>query len=180
MSADQSLSQDVVFELLSSPRRRYVLYLLREADEPVELTTLAEQVSAWENDVEVDEITEQERKRVYVSLYQTHIPRLDEAGVVEYDQETGLVSLTKDARQIDSHLDTGDGAVPWEWVYLFLAAVSAALFGLTVAGVWVFDAVSVSLVAALVITAFAVTAVVHTLVRLRDRESIPPELQERL
>jgi len=70
-TSESALSQDVVFDILSSSRRRYVLYRLREAEGPVELTELAEQVAAWENDTETDQITEQERKRVYVSLYQT-------------------------------------------------------------------------------------------------------------
>ena len=180
MPTDQSLSQDVVFDLLSSPRRRYVLYLLRDAGEPVELTTLAEHVAAWENDVEIDDITEQERKRVYVSLYQTHIPRLDEAGVVSYDKETGLVSLSTEAREIDGYLETSEEDVAWERVYLLLAALSAVVLGLTMTGIWIFGGVSESVVTAVVVAAFVVTAVVHTIYSLQDRGTIPSELRERL
>lgn len=180
MPTDQSLSQDVVFDILSSPRRRYVLYLLRDAGEPVELTTLAEHVAAWENDVEVTEITEQERKRVYVSLYQTHIPRLDEADVVEYNKETGLVSLAGEAREIDSYLQTSEGGLAWEWVYLALAVTGGVLLGLVMADIWVFAEVSEFLVTAGIVTAFVVTAVVHTIYSLQNRGTIPSELRKRL
>jgi len=180
VSTDQTLSQDVVFELLSSPRRRYVLYLLRDADEPVELTTLAEHVAAWENDTSVDDITEQERKRVYVSLYQTHIPRLDDANVVNYDKESGLVSLATDAKEIDSYLDSSEEDVQWEWIYLVLAGLGALALGLTVLEAPLFAALSVSAVAGVVIGFFVVTAIVHTLYRLREGQNIPTELQERL
>lgn len=180
VSTDQTLSQDVVFELLSSPRRRYVLYLLRDADEPVELTTLAEHVAAWENDTSVDDITEQERKRVYVSLYQTHIPRLDDANVVNYDKESGLVSLATDAKEIDSYLDSPEEDVQWEWIYLVLAGLGALALGLTVLETPLFAALSVSAVAGVVIGFFVVTAIVHTLYRLREGQNIPTELQERL
>lgn len=180
MPTDQSLSQDVVFDILSSPRRRYVLYLLRDAGEPVELTTLAEHVAAWENDVEIDDITEQERKRVYVSLYQTHIPRLDEAGVVEYDKETGLVSLAGEAREIDRYLETSQEDVAWEWVYLLLAVVSGVVLGLTMAQVWVFAGISESLMTAAIVAAFVVAAVVHTIYSLQGRGNIPSELRKRL
>ena len=41
---------------------------------------------------------------MYVSLYQTHIPKLDSVGLVEYDQENGDVALTDRAHQIDAYL----------------------------------------------------------------------------
>jgi len=176
--SEQSLSQDDVFELLSSPRRRYVLYHLREAKEPIELTTLAEQVAAWENETSVDEITEQERKRVYVSLYQTHIPRLDEAGVVSYDKDSGMVMLQPDADEIDTYLNSSDEELPWQWVYLGLAATSTVLLGLTVANVLFFEAISEALVAAFIVAAFVLTATAHAVDRLRDEQSIPSELRE--
>lgn len=176
--SEQTLSQDDVFELLSSPRRRYVLYHLREAEEPIELTTLAEQVAAWENETSVDEITEQERKRVYVSLYQTHIPRLDEAGVVSYDKDSGMVMLQPDADQIDTYLSSADDELPWQWVYLVLAATSTLLLGLTVANVLFFDTISEAIVAAFIVGAFVVTATAHAIDRVRDKQSIPSELRE--
>lgn len=179
-ATDTSLSQDVVFELLSSPRRRYILYHLRQTNEPVELTTLAEQVAAWENETDVDTITEQERKRVYVSLYQTHIPRLDEAGVIEYDKDSGMVSLASQAREIDNYLDSTEETFSWQWGYLLLAVVSGAVLGLTVTGVGFFENFSESLVAAAILVAFSVTALSHTIYRLLQRRSVPEELNQRL
>jgi len=176
--SEQPLSQDDVFELLSSPRRRYVLYHLRETKDPIELTTLAEQVAAWENETSVEEITEQERKRVYVSLYQTHIPRLDEAGVVSYDKDTGMVMLQPDADAIDTYLKSSDDDLPWQWVYLGLAATSTVLLGLAVANVLFFEGISEALVAAFIVAAFVITATAHAIDRLRDKQSIPAELRE--
>jgi len=177
-SGEQSLSQDDVFELLSSPRRRYVLYHLREGGEPIELTTLAEQVAAWENETSVEEITEQERKRVYVSLYQTHIPRLDEAGVVNYDKESGLVSLHPDASEIDTYLNSTGSDFPWQWIYLALAASSTVLLALAVGQVFWFGALPEAAVAAFIVVAFVVTALAHAYDRRRQEGSIPSELRE--
>ena len=179
-STDTSLSQDVVFELLSSPRRRYILYYLRTVDEPIQLTTLAEQVAAWENETDVDSITEQERKRVYVSLYQTHVPRLDEAGVIEYDSDSGLVSLAGEATEIDVYLDSTEEQISWQWVYLLLAVVSAGLLGLTSAQVGVFGALSESVVAIGILVAFTVTAVAHTIYVMLRHRTVPDELNQRI
>lgn len=180
MPLEESLSQDDVFELLSSPRRRYVLYLLRYADEPVELTELAEQVAAWENETDVEKITEQERKRVYVSLYQTHVPRLDEAGVVDYDKDSGIVGLQPNAEKMDTYLDSSDDDFPWQWVYLTLAVVSSVLLVLAVSDVAIFEALSESFVAAVIIGSFVLTAIAHAIYRVRGKDTIPSELRERL
>jgi hypothetical protein len=153
---------------------------LREADEPIELTTLAEQVAAWENDTDIDEITEQQRKRVYVSLYQTHIPRLDEAGVIEYDSETGSVALTDDATAIDGYLDSPDDSFPWPTVYLFLAGASILLFALSSPQVGPVLDISETVIVAGIVIAFVVTATVHTLTELRNSRTIPSEFRKRL
>lgn len=125
----EELSRNLVFDILSSPRRRYLLYYLHQAGEPVSIQELSAQIAAWENDIPADELTSQQQKRVYVSLYQTHIPKLEEAGIAEYNQEDGTVRLTSRVEQMDDYLaDTGRRQVPWELLYLALALISATLF----------------------------------------------------
>lgn len=176
-TSEQALSQDVVFDILSSSRRRYVLYRLREAEGPVELTKLAEQVAAWENDTDPDQITEQERKRVYVSLYQTHIPRLDEVGLVAYDKDTGKIELAEDADQIDDYLSSGDDRIRWEWAYLGLAAASAAFLAVTAVGP--LGGIPDVVATGVVVTCFVLLAVTHAAIRLTRDNFAPPELRER-
>lgn len=173
------LSQDVVFDILSSPRRRYVLYYLRTTDGPIKLTDLAEQVAAWENETSPAEITEQERKRVYVSLYQTHIPRLDEAGIVEYDKDSGNIVLVEDAAGIDDYLSTPEDSIPWQRIYLAIAGVGLLFLGAIALEIAVFATIPETVAAAIVVTAFLITAVVHSAVRLTQKRSIPPELQDK-
>lgn len=94
--ADNRLSTDLVFDVLKNRQRRYVLQYLRDADGPVQLSELAEQVAAWENDTTVEAVTAKDRKRTYTSLYQLHLPKLDDAGVIEYDQSGGVITLNAD------------------------------------------------------------------------------------
>lgn len=86
-SEREELSQDLIFDLLSNPRRRFILYYLRIESGPVKLPDLAKEIAAWEYDTPIDELTDQEQKRAYVSLYQTHVPKLVEAGLVDYDTD---------------------------------------------------------------------------------------------
>jgi len=178
-TSESRLSQDVVFDILSSPRRRYVLYHLRKADEPVKLTDLAEQVAAWENDTSPDQITEQERKRVYVSLYQTHIPRLDEVGIVEYDKDSGEIELASEASDIDQYLGPADDEIPWQRIYLALAGLSTLLLGATVLNISVFAGIPGTAAATVVVGAFVVTTIVHSMFRFSQTREIPPEFQKR-
>jgi energy-converting hydrogenase Eha subunit C len=178
-SSERSLSQDLVYDILSSPRRRYVLYYLRQMDEPIELTALAEQVAAWENETTPDSLTDQERKRVYVSLYQTHIPKLDDADIVSYDKDEGTVELANKATTIDEYLQRSSSETPWQRIYLAIAAVGGALLLVTVLDVSVFSALSEPLAAVVVIVGFLVTSALHY-VEYRQQEREPPvELQRK-
>lgn len=164
------LSQEEVFDLLSSPRRRFVLYYLRGADEPIELGELANEVAAWENETEVSELTSQQRKRVYVSLYQTHIPKLEEFGVIDYDPESGLVRPTDQVQNIGQYLQTENEQVQWGMYYLMLALASVVFYA-SIA----FDLISLSPIAELVsagvvFLAFLVLTSVHWL-SMRRQES---------
>lgn len=174
---ESTISQDLVFELLSSPRRRYVLYYLRQEDEPVELTELAEYVAAWENETDPEDITSQQRKRVYVSLYQTHIPKLDEAGIIDYDQDSGMITLTDQATAIDDYLVSNGRDAPWQQYYLGLAILGTAVLALAAFDVSVFAAVSETVVAAAIALAFVVSALAHFLLRRFGSQQVPEELQ---
>jgi len=180
MASDtEQLSQDIVFDILSSSRRRYVLYYLRTIGEPVELTDLAEDVAAWENDCSVEELTTQQRKRVYVSLYQTHVPKLESVGLVEYDQDSGEVSLTNRAFQIDSYLDDTEPTIPWQSFYLALAVISAILLALVWLNVGVFAQIPALVVSLVLIGGFLISAMTHYFVTRVRRKQVPAEYQRR-
>jgi len=163
MSTKESneLTQDTVYDLLSNKRRRFVISKLRRAEGPVSVNDLSESVAAWENGIEVDELTDKQIKRVYVSLYQIHIPKLDEAGLVDYDKDSGQVRLRSTVSELDSYLpeqadDTGNG-IPWEAIYAGVAAVALGMY----AGVFLFpDAFAWLSVTALNVTLFATLVVV--------------------
>jgi len=175
------LSRDLVFDVLKNRRRRYALHYLRRADGSVELSELAEQVAAWENDTTVGAISAAERKRVYTALYQSHLPKLDEAGIVEYNQNRGIVELSGAAEQLDVYLDLdAQPDIPWSNWYLGLAVAGLGL----VTGAWLglppFSLVADVLLAAIVVAAYASVAIAHTYVtrHAAGAGETPPEIQE--
>jgi DNA-binding transcriptional ArsR family regulator len=91
---------DATLELLSNQRRRYVLYYLREQGSPVSVDELADRVTMWEGDPSTD------RSKIRTDLYHSQLPRLDDAGVVDFDPEDEFVSLAAGARgPITEYLD---------------------------------------------------------------------------
>jgi len=153
--------KDELFSILSNHRRRYTIQLCKQAEDTVTLSDLAEQVAAWEEDKTVSEITSAERKRVYTSLQQTHLPTLEDAGMIEYEDHE--IELTDAADELDVYMDVvPEDSIPWGPYYLGLSLVGA----LVMAGVQ-FEVLPTDPIPAvgwglLVVAAFAVSAVVHT------------------
>lgn len=127
---DEELSQDTLFSLLSNPRRRFVLQYLNRVDEPVTLQDLATEVAAWENETDPENLTDKQQKRLYVSLYQTHIPKLEEAGIIEYDSDSGEITLTNQAGDLNRYLHGNvEEGRRWELYYLGLALAGVVIYG---------------------------------------------------
>lgn len=128
-SGDESvnLSAGEVFELLKNERRRRVIhYLKTRGDRTASLSRLATHIAALENNVDETQVSTDQRRRVYISLYQLHLPKLENYGVVEFHQESGSVSLEETGR-IDHYLDPGASQN-----HVRLELVLALLVGLTV------------------------------------------------
>lgn len=78
-----TLSRDETFYVLRNRRQRYAIHYLKQHDGAVTIGELADQVTALEHGIRPEEITAQQRKRIYNSLQQTHLPKLARTGFVE-------------------------------------------------------------------------------------------------
>lgn len=88
----KALDLDDVFGMLSTRRRRDILRYLDTKSSEVDRGTLAEHIAARENDKAPDTITATERKRVYISLYQSHLPQLANTKAITYDKQSGRIT----------------------------------------------------------------------------------------
>lgn len=99
------LARDDIFHVLQCRRRRLVLKYLQEHDTPAKMTDITEKIAAVEHDTTVAALKSQERQRVYIALYQSHLPKLDEEGIIEYQQNRGIVERTERTDAFDRYLD---------------------------------------------------------------------------
>ena len=130
---DRQLSKGEIFDVLQNQRRRYVLQYLERFDEPVSLSDLAVQVAAWEYHTSVEDVTNDQKKRVYTTLQQTHLEKMEEAGIVEYDADENLIRRTPHTEELTVYLEiVPEKEFPWREYYLSLGAISCAV----VAALW--------------------------------------------
>jgi len=182
-TSSEDISYDDCFDLLSNHRRRYALHYLKSNGDDATLGELSDQIAAWENDIDVEEVSYDERKRVYTSLQQVHLPRMDDMKIVEFDDREGTVEVGPVAEELDIYLEVVQGRdIPWSTFYLGLAALNALLVGGAAIGLPVLGSIPGIGIALFAVTSFSVASLAHvyinrTEMRLDGQEE-PPELDE--
>lgn len=157
------VSEDELFDVLANQRRRFAVHLLkREEKERFEIGDMAEQIAAWENGIDTAEITGDERKRVYTALQQSHLPKMDDAGVVDFNKDRGVVEPTPAIQNVDLYMDVVEGKeIPWSTYYLGLSGVAVALTGAVWLGAWPFILLPDMAWTVAIVVAFAFSAITH-------------------
>lgn len=151
-----------IHDVLSNERRQMVLTLLQEENEPMTARELSERIA----EIETGESPPPRniRQSAYVSLHQTHLPKLDELGIVEYDQSTKTVSLHDRAKQVRVYME----AVPrygisWSEYYFGVAVLGVLLVAASLIGVPVVASVSGLTWAVVVLFVLAGSALYQTI-----------------
>jgi len=157
-----TLSKGEVFEVLRNQRRRYVLQFLKQYGRPVELGDLAQQIAAWEYETTLDGVTPEQRKRVYTTLQQTHLPKMDTSGILVFDSDNGVIKPTKRTGEINVYLEIVPGReFAWRELYLSLGAISCALVAAVWIGIYPLTLLSELAWAAVIAATITVTAIAH-------------------
>lgn len=131
---DRTLRREEIFEILSNERRRLVLEYLRTHDEVerIDFRALVDQVAAWENETTTDRLSSGDRKCVYTALRQTHLPKMQGFGLVEFDHNRGHVEPTDITSELYPYMDfLPEQERFWNEFYLSISIVSV-LFALFV------------------------------------------------
>lgn len=173
---NEGVTQDVAFTVLSCRRRRYVLHYLAQADGEVTLNELSTQLAAWENDVSPEAVTYKQRMRLYTALRQSHLPKMDDSGVVDFDSSAGTVALTESASELEVYLDVvPHDEIPWSAYYLGLGLICAGLVAVAWAGVYPISLVPGTGIATLVTTLYTGSAIAHRYHERQNRLGAPGE-----
>ena len=152
------LTLDVVFDILRNERRRLVLESLEDQGGSTTLSDLAEHIGAIENGKSPTALNAQERKRVYVGLYQCHLPKMDDAGAIEFEKNRGTVELGPYAETYYQYLERETDEPP-DWPVYYGAVAGVSLVALV--GVAMLFSGAVPFVALIALLAVATLAGYH-------------------
>ena len=176
------LSEEDVFEVLSNRRRRFVIHALKRADDPPDVSELSRHVTAWELDMEPEDVPYDQRHNVHSTLKRTHIPKLTEKNVVTVDEDD-VVRPAPALEDLDIYVEVLRGKeIPWSLYYVGLAGVCVSLLLAAQAGAPVFGALTPVGVGVFAATTFGISAVVHHLIGRRTmlgNTEKPPEVRRR-
>lgn len=110
--------------VLASPRRQLVLQYIYESDGAITLDALSRKIAAAESDFETRSVDADAVRRVYDTLYMTHVPVLIERGVVEYNYEEGMLRATDTLEDfVQQSDDSRDEQRRW-FLYYMIPAVA--------------------------------------------------------
>lgn len=93
-----------IFAALTNQRRRYILYYLRDNDQ-AQTNELATQIVSWEQDIPLKDVPSEEAEQVQVNLVHSHLPKLEDYGLVEYDRRSETVCYTYPPALLDEALE---------------------------------------------------------------------------
>lgn len=101
---DPGLEEGQIHDVLRNNRRRLAITSLQDTpDNTLTLGELAEQVAALETGETPP--PRDKRQSVYVSLQQTHLPKLDDLDIVAYTPEENSVRLRDRVREVEVYME---------------------------------------------------------------------------
>ncbi|WP_276258511.1 DUF7344 domain-containing protein [Haloglomus litoreum] len=118
-----AIDRSEVYEILRNDRRRATIEVLRKKLGSVSLRALSEAIA--ERETGESPPPRNVRESVYNSLHQTHLPKLDERGVIEYDRDRKTVQLEDGAREVYVHMEVvNEYGITWADYYRSLGVLA--------------------------------------------------------
>lgn len=102
--SERPIAFDTVLDLCDDRNRRIVLAVLAEERRSLTVNDLRSKILAQSHQRTVSNVSEETRTKIRLSLCHTHVPKLESAGVVEYDPERQLVEPTDRFDRLEPHL----------------------------------------------------------------------------
>lgn len=122
MMRQQSVPESKIHFVLSNPRRRETLRFLANRSGRATVRELSEYIASTESGETPP--PRQVRETVYVSLHQTHLPALDELGIIEYDMANKEITSLEPSRDLRVYMEVVTRfGITWDEYYRYLGVL---------------------------------------------------------
>lgn len=115
--------KEEIKKALRNPRRRYTVYYVKNNGGEAALEEVVDGITKWEQNGRITANRTSQRKSVYSSLYQNHLPKLVDLEVISYDRSDRVLSLTEVGERLSLKFPTHDHDCR-SFANLFLGVVS--------------------------------------------------------
>ena len=154
------LSEPEIHDVLRNERRRETLRCLRSHAGEAHLDDLTNTIVRREGGTAPE--SSDLRRSVYSSLHQTHLPKLDTVGVINFDRRRGSVELNGKAEDVFQYMSyTPERNLFWSRVYLAVAVLSGFSVLLLASGIGPFGTIPTATLAILITGVFGILSLVQ-------------------
>jgi len=95
-ASKRSIPPDTVLSAVADEHRRGILNALDNApDNTLDYDALVDRVADQIRDEDAEGVSDERRQRVRIALHHTHLPKLEEARMIDYEADTGQVRLVR-------------------------------------------------------------------------------------
>jgi hypothetical protein len=116
------------------------------------------------------ELTYDQRKSVYASLRQTHFPKMDRLGIVDFDSDAGTIELVDGVADFDFYYEpVRPSDVAWGEFIVGLTGLWALVVGATATGLFPSGLLSTAVLPWFVLASFAIAGGIQTYVTRRRK-----------
>ena len=144
-AAESGLEESQIHDVLRNDRRRLAIEALQRDGGSVSVRELSETVAAEETGT--DPPPRDKRQSVYVSLHQTHLPKLDRLGIVDYDANAKRVELRDRIAEVEVYMEVVPRyALSWGEFYFGLGALGVVTTIAVVIGVPILGSLDIAVV----------------------------------
>lgn len=139
---ENGLEECDIHEALSNDRRREVIRYVNYIKGPVDISDVSEYIAEMESGRSPPPTNL--RKSVYVSLHQTHLPKLDDLGVVEYEPNSKIIKPNQYIDEFNSYIgDNVETTNPSHFYYIAVGLIGISAVTVSVSGVPPFNSLTI-------------------------------------
>ncbi|WP_438267081.1 DUF7344 domain-containing protein [Haladaptatus salinisoli] len=91
---ERPISPDTILSVVANEHRRAILNAVNNAsDKTLAYDALVDRVADRVRDEDAERVSDEQRQRVRIALHHTHLPKLEETRIIDYEAETGHVQF---------------------------------------------------------------------------------------
>lgn len=90
---DSDVDSAALFDVLSDPRRRFLIACLDEHSKPMAMADAADALTNRECEMPSEHISDEQVLSRYLALHHVHVPKMADNGIIEYNPARNTIGL---------------------------------------------------------------------------------------